>query len=196
MQHWCTSVCMSEAVKKHCVTCEREMWVFVVHQKIKINNNCNVLLWHTPFKKEWWDFLSFVHFTYTYRLSECSSACVWLGDKKLTLMSHLVAENDKNTSPKIDCVGRRKWWCRYYVRWKRTEERRKHNRVMPGGLASSCSIDNESQTHVTQIEFDEASGWRWQTSKWCRRSMRTAQPGWAFEALRDKTEERSAERTL
>lgn len=60
---------------------------------------------------------------------------------------------------------------------KRTEERRRHNRVMPGGLASSCSIDNEFQTHVTQIEFDEASGRRWQTSKWCRGLMRTAQPG-------------------
>lgn len=79
---------------------------------------------------------------------------------------------------------------------KRAEERREHNRVMSGGLASSSSIDNEFQTHVTQIEFDVASGRRWQPSKWCRRLMRTAQPSRGFVAPCAKTKWKTAETML
>lgn len=46
---------------------------------------------------------------------------------------------------------------------KRTQ--RERNGVMSGGSILGSSIDNEFQTHVTQIDFDVASKQQWQMSK-------------------------------
>lgn len=153
----------------------------VLHKKRTINERCTNLMW----------------FSFYMQSSERVHQCLGLAQRQ---------ETDTHVSSgcwewQKQGPQNRLWWKKGAMvqilrRLKRMEERRKHNRVMPGGPASSCSIDNEFQTHVTQIEFDEASGRRWETSKWCRRLMRTAQPGRAFVALWAKTKERNAERML
>lgn len=156
-------------VEHFCVTGVRQMWLCVAYQK-RHKSLCDIGQLFS-IKKKGTDLMWFsILFPFYMPKSQRVHKRLHLAQRQEsdTHVSSGCWEWQKKQGPQNRLWRKKRAMVQILRQLRGTEERGEHNRVMAGGLASSCSIDNESQTHVTQIEFDEASRWCWPTSKWCR----------------------------